>query len=242
MRQIALDTETTGLETALNHRIVEIGAVEIIDRKRTGRTFHTYLNPERDVPAKATEVHGLTLDFLQSHPRFSEVAEAFLEFVAGSQLLIHNAAFDLGFLDHEFGRLGKSSLMTDRCTVLDTLALAKELHPGQRNSLDSLCKRYAIDNRHREYHGALLDAELLADVYLAMSGGQGDLGLSSAPTSKAPTRAVQSVSLKREIPVIAATDAELVAHERVLKRISKASKGIVLFETPPADDASAPNH
>jgi len=230
MRQIALDTETTGLETALNHRIVEIGAVELIDRKRTGKTFHTYLNPERDVPAKAIEVHGLTFDFLQSHPKFQDVADQFLEFVAGAQLLIHNASFDLGFLDHELGRIGKTTLMTDQCSVVDTLALAKELHPGQRNSLDSLCKRYGVDNRHRELHGALLDAQLLADVYLAMSGGQGDLGLNRAVDAAVRTHTVRATPIARSIPVIRASAVELEAHARVLKRVAKASKGVVLFE------------
>jgi DNA polymerase-3 subunit epsilon len=232
MRQIILDTETTGLETALGHRLVEIGAVELEGRKRTGRRFHTYLNPERDVPQKATEVHGLTLEFLQTHPRFIEVAESFVEFVRGAQLVIHNASFDVGFINHELGRWNPDAgLVTDHCSILDTLALAKELHPGQRNSLDSLCKRYGIDNRHRELHGALLDAELLTDVYLAMTGGQGDLGL-SAQSVKRPSHSVaMERGVARQIPLVRASDAELAAHELLLQRIKKQSKQPVLFET-----------
>ena len=230
MRQIVLDTETTGLETALNHRLVEIGAVELLDRKRTGRRFHTYLNPERDVPQKATEVHGLTLEFLSQHPTFGEVAERFLQFVQGAQLVIHNASFDIGFLNHELGRIaGEARLLTDHCTVLDTLTLAKELHPGQRNSLDSLCKRYGIDNRHRELHGALLDAELLTDVYLAMTGGQVDLGLLSDKAKPTATLAPSAATPVRAIPLVPATALELQRHESMLKRIAKASEQPVLF-------------
>lgn len=232
MRQIVLDTETTGLETALNHRLVEIGAVELVERKRSGRRFHTYLNPERDVPQKATEVHGLTQEFLANHPKFAEVAEDFLQFVQGAQLIIHNASFDIGFLNHELGRLGeKAVLVTDHCTVLDTLALAKELHPGQRNSLDSLCKRYGIDNRHRELHGALLDAELLTDVYLTMTGGQGDLTLMSQSKAITPTSQVTHAPTVRDIPLVRASAQELARHDSVLEAIKKASKQPVLFES-----------
>ena len=173
MRQIVLDTETTGLDPREGHRLIEIGCVELIDRRLTGNSFHQYLQPDREIDADAVAVHGITDDFLRDKPRFAEVAEDFLRFVTGSELIIHNAPFDTGFLDHELTRWRvDGARIGDLCEVTDTLLLARRLHPGQRNSLDALCKRYAVDNSHRDLHGALLDAEILADVYLAMTGGQ----------------------------------------------------------------------
>ncbi|MFZ1623574.1 MAG: DNA polymerase III subunit epsilon, partial [Gammaproteobacteria bacterium] len=176
MRQVVLDTETTGLELKLGHRVIEIGCVELVNRRRTARTLHHYLQPDRDIDPGAQEVHGISIDMLQDKPRFSEIAEDFLAFIAGAELVIHNADFDVGFLNAELRRTGRlPATVTEVCPVIDTLALARRLHPGQRNSLDALCKRYSIDNSGREYHGALLDAHLLADVYLAMTGGQATL-------------------------------------------------------------------
>ncbi|AFL75802.1 DNA polymerase III subunit epsilon [Thiocystis violascens] len=173
MRQVVLDTETTGLDPREGHRIIEIGCVELIDRRLTRNSFHQYLQPDREIDAGAANVHGITNAFLADKPRFAEVAEDFLRYVEGAELIIHNAPFDVGFLDHELRRWrdGTPSIQ-DRCEVTDTLAMARRLHPGQRNGLDALCKRYSVDNSHRDLHGALLDAEILADVYLAMTGGQ----------------------------------------------------------------------
>jgi DNA polymerase III subunit epsilon len=181
MRQIILDTETTGLEPELGHRIIEIGCVEVLHRRVTGRTFHRYVNPERDIEEGALAVHGISHVELEGKPRFAEIAEELLAFIAGAELVIHNAAFDVAFLDHELSRLSgqpesAARTIASLCTVLDTLAMAREMHPGQRNNLDALCKRYAVDNSRRELHGALLDAQILADVYLAMTGGQADRG------------------------------------------------------------------
>src|SRR5690349_5542094 len=187
MRQVVLDTETTGLEPELNHRVIEIGCVELVNRRPSGRTFHRYLNPEREIDDGALAVHGIARTDLDGQPRFAEIAEELLSFIGGAELVIHNAAFDVAFLDAELARLpGAARQVAALCQVLDTLALARELHPGQRNSLDALCKRYDIDNSTRELHGALLDARILADVYLAMTGGQGALALTDAA---APTRA-----------------------------------------------------
>src|ERR1700677_3218486 len=177
MRQVVLDTETTGLEVEQQHRVIEIGCVELFNRRLTGRTFHQYLNPERDIDEGAQQVHGLTREKLAKEPTFSHVHDEFLEFVRDAELIIHNAPFDVAFLNAEFGRVAAAAQaahakITDVCRVLDTLALARQMHPGQRNSLDALCKRYSVDNSHRDYHGALLDARLLAEVYLAMTGGQ----------------------------------------------------------------------
>jgi DNA polymerase-3 subunit epsilon len=184
MRQIILDTETTGLNPADGHRIIEIGCVELINRRITGRHYQQYINPLREIDEGASEVHGLTQDDLSTKPEFSQIAEEFLAFVADSQLIIHNASFDIGFLDAELERLkSKPALMGDRCEIFDSLDYARNLHPGQRNSLDALCKRYQVSNAHRELHGALLDAELLAEVYLYMTGGQTSLSLDSVSDS-----------------------------------------------------------
>jgi DNA polymerase-3 subunit epsilon len=237
MRQVILDTETTGLEPAQGHRIIEIGCVELFNRRPTGKTFQKYLNPERPIDAGAQAVHGLTSEFLADQPKFAEVADDLVAFIQGAELIIHNAPFDVGFLDHEFGRLPPpQTLVTDLCTILDTLVLARQVHPGQRNSLDALCKRYAVDNSNRELHGALLDARILADVYLAMTGGQAALTLQAEATSEATTarrRASRKSRTAVEIPVFRANDEELAAHEAMLDRITKASKGKCLFRAAP---------
>ena len=175
MRQIVLDTETTGLEPAQGHRIIEIGCVEIIDRRLTGNHYHQYLQPDREIDEGAIEVHGISNEFLQDKPRFADVVDDFMDFVRGAELVIHNAPFDVGFLNHELKLLdGSNETIEKICTVLDTLALARKMHPGQKNNLDALCRRYEVNNAHRELHGALLDAEILADVYLLMTGGHRD--------------------------------------------------------------------
>ena len=181
MRQIVLDTETTGLSWDKGHRIVEIGCVELVERRPTGRTFHRYLNPERDFEAGAQEVTGLTLEFLADKPKFAEVVDEFLAFIDGAELVIHNAAFDLGFLDAELARCGAHlGRVRERCNVEDSLEMARQRYPGQRNSLDALCRRLGVDNAHRQLHGALLDAQLLAEVYLALTSGQGEIGFDAA--------------------------------------------------------------
>ena len=229
MRQIVLDTETTGLEPGQGHRIIEIGCVELVNRRASGRRFQRYLNPDRDIATSAAEVHGLRREDLADKPRFAEVAGEFLEFVSGAELIIHNAPFDLAFLDMELGRMpGESRRIRELCLILDTLELARRLHPGQRNSLDALCKRYAIDNSGRELHGALLDARILSDVYLAMTGGQATLSLDAASGLRAGlaggalgVESARSVGLR----VIRATPEELAAHEQALDGIDKASAG-----------------
>lgn len=178
MRQVILDTETTGIDPSQGHRVIEIGCLELDNRRLTGRSFHYYLQPDREIEEEAIAVHGITNEFLKDKPRFSDVVDEFLAFVKGAELVIHNAPFDIGFLDHELKRLDRGfGCMTDYCGVLDTLLLARARHPGQRNSLDALAKRYGADQRDRTYHGALLDSEILADIYLAMTGGQVGLAL-----------------------------------------------------------------
>jgi|SRR5882672_1026205 len=228
MRQIVLDTETTGLELELGHRVIEIGCVEIVNRRRSGRTFHRYVCPERDIDDGALKVHGITREFLANQPRFAEIAEEFLQFVAGAEVVIHNAPFDIGFLEMELRRLDSARQpMNTLCTVLDSLVLARQMHPGQRNSLDALCKRYSVDNSHRELHGALLDARILADVYLAMTGGQGALILGGTETTgqirvhAVPRTARPAVALL----VVRATGEEIEAHERFLGTINQVSGG-----------------
>jgi DNA polymerase-3 subunit epsilon len=227
MRQIVLDTETTGLEVELQHRVIEIGCVELLNRRLTGRTYHQYLNPERDIDEGAQQVHGLTREKLAREPTFAQAHPEFLEFVRDAELIIHNAPFDVAFLNAELARVEFAQKVNELCRVLDTLALARQMHPGQRNSLDALCKRYSVDNSHREYHGALLDARILAEVYLAMTGGQAKFTLSAesdTPRSRARQAAPERLAGFRVI-VIRANEDELAAHEHVLALLDKASSG-----------------
>jgi len=229
-RQVVLDTETTGLSTADDHRIIEIGCVEVINRRLTGQTFHQYINPHREIDAGALEVHGITQEFLADKPKFSEVVDDFMQFIDGAELVIHNAAFDVGFLDHELGKIKtEKRRIKDVSTVLDTLKLARDKHPGQKNNLDALCRRYDINNANRELHGALLDSEILADVYLAMTGGQVSLSLASeAPTAKKQESSNSSLSEHKDrgpLRVIKATEEELIAHEENVQLLDKKSGG-----------------
>jgi DNA polymerase-3 subunit epsilon len=228
MRQVVLDTETTGLEVELQHRVIEIGCVELVNRRLTGRTYHQYLNPERDIAEGAWEVHGLTREKLAQQPTFAQVHPQFLEFIGDAELIIHNAPFDIAFLNAELARIERAHRVDVLCRVLDTLALARQMHPGQRNSLDALCKRYAVDNSHRDYHGALLDARLLAEVYLAMTGGQAMLTLTAeSESSSAQARRAASATLSEDVRIIVIrpSETELAAHEQVLALLDKASGG-----------------
>ena len=229
MRQIVLDTETTGLETSQDHRIIEIGCVELVNRKLTGKHYHQYINPQRKVDEGAMQVHGITDEFLEDKPLFENIIGEFLAFIGDAELVIHNAPFDVGFIDHELSKLPKQpKSITDLCSVVDTLALARNKHPGQRNNLDALCKRYAVDNSQRDLHGALLDAEILADVYLVMTGGQVNLNINeqSGPDEGASSRsnAIRRLDSSRSsLKVIKATDAELASHNKKLETIKSAS-------------------
>lgn len=232
MRQVVLDTETTGLEVEQGHRIIEIGCVELVNRRRTHRTFHHYVQPDREIEAGALEVHGISAEALAGKPRFAELAEEFLAFVEGAELVIHNAEFDTAFLNNELKLCGRGERpLQALCAVVDTLALARRLHPGQRNSLDALCRRYSIDNSGREYHGALLDAQLLADVYLAMSGGQATLSLDEAAglaaLQAAPVRRVDRTGLR--LLVIQPSALDLASHEAYLDLIDRHSTGKTLW-------------
>lgn len=256
MRKIVLDTETTGLDVRSGHRVIEIGCVELIERKLTGRTFHAYLNPERKVDEGAIAVHGITDAFLADKPKFSQIFDEFFEFVNGAELVIHNATFDLGFLNQEFALLSKRNgreksvgSITDYCTVVDTLLMAREKHPAQRNNLDALCKRYGIDNSKRELHGALLDAEILADVYLAMTGGQVSFFLDEQENVDSQDEAVtegekkieyefnstsyveEFSSERRPLKVIYATQAELILHAERLDLLRRISGKSSLWES-----------
>jgi DNA polymerase-3 subunit epsilon len=228
MRRIVLDTETTGLEVAQGHRVIEIACVELFDRRPTGRNFHRYLNPDREIDPGAIQIHGLTNDFLADKPHFPDIADELIEFLEGGELLIHNAPFDVGFLNAEFALMGRPGIETV-CPVTDTLAMARAAHPGKRNSLDALCERYQIDNSRRSLHGALLDAQLLADVWLALTRGQDtlDISLLSVPAGDAlsglPTRPAH-------LAVIRASDDELAAHAAMCERIDKESKGRCLWK------------
>lgn len=230
MRQIVLDTETTGLATSEGHRIIEIGCVELVNRRLTGSHYHQYLQPDRKVDTGAIEVHGITNEFLADKPRFADLATDFIDYIKGAELIIHNAPFDVGFIDHELSLLGKKwGRVTDHCGVLDTLALARRLHPGQKNNLDALCRRYDIDNTHRDLHGALLDAEILADVYLLMTGGQTSLSLGSAEETLEhgmEGEAIRRVPTDRPaLRVLRASAQELEQHEQRLAAIRKVSGG-----------------
>lgn len=236
MRQIVLDTETTGLSPEDGHRVIEIGCVELLNRKLTGSRFHVYINPERPIDQGAVDVHGLDNKFLADKPLFAQVAGDFLAYVQGTELIIHNAPFDVGFINAELRRLGTApSSIGDYCGVLDTLALAKKKHPGQRNSLDALCKRYGVNNSHRELHGALLDAEILAEVYLAMTGGQSDLLLEperreESPRASKPTSNNPGTRKNRPgLAVVRCAGEELEAHEARLAALDKSSGGRCLW-------------
>jgi len=240
MRQIVLDVETTGLDAGAGHRIIEIGCVEIFNRRLSGQKFHRYLNPERDIDAGALAVHGIELARLQQAPKFAAVANELLAFISGAELIIHNAPFDVGFLDAELGRLpGEARKIAALCKVLDTLALARSLHPGQRNGLDALCKRYSVDNSKRELHGALLDAGILVDVYLAMTGGQSALAL--APASQRTAAAAADAGVAKVVAGIAlavpvASPDELERHEAMLDLIHKTSGGKAVWRARGRED------
>ncbi|WGL17363.1 DNA polymerase III subunit epsilon [Microbulbifer bruguierae] len=236
MRQIVLDTETTGLDPKSGHRIIEIGCVELINRKLTGRHYHQYINPEREVDDGAIEVHGITNEFLVDKPVFSQIVDEFMAFCDGAELVIHNAPFDVGFINAELRRLGSSRWqnVSAHCSVLDTLALARERHPGQKNNLDALCKRYFVDNSQRDLHGALLDAEILADVYLMMTGGQTDLALAGADKSserkedkaeqQSEAGAIRRLSADRAaLAVLRATEEEQEGHQQMLALLEKSA-------------------
>lgn len=230
MRQVVLDTETTGLETSQGHRIIEIGAVELIGRKLTGRHYHQYIQPDREVDAGALEVHGISNEFLADKPRFHQIVDEFFEFINGADLVIHNAPFDVGFIDYEFGLLESANPgpVAQHCKITDTLVMARQKHPGQRNTLDALCQRYAVDNSQRDLHGALLDAEILADVYLVMTGGQTDLLLAGEDSGdekdSQQVGGIRRLSANRPgLKVITASEAELALHEERLAEIDKAS-------------------
>jgi DNA polymerase-3 subunit epsilon len=225
MRQIVLDTETTGLNPRTGDRVIEIGCVEIFNRKLTGNNFHRYINPERDSDEAALAVHGLTTEFLSDKPKFHEIVEELREFVKDAEIIIHNAPFDLGFLNHEFERLGLPPFVSHCSNVIDTLVHAKELHPGKRNSLDALCDRYGISNAHRKLHGALLDSELLADVYLAMTRGQNTLSMDMEADDSAGGAQLLEAGPLGEIIVLPAAGDELAEHENVLAALDKGVKG-----------------
>lgn len=232
MRQIVLDTETTGLEPQEGHRIIEIGCVELLNRRVSGNNYHVYLNPEREIDAGAVAVHGLTDQQLAGRPLFADVVDDLLAYLDGAELIIHNAAFDVGFINHELKRCDRVPLVEERCTVLDTLALARERHPGQKNSLDALCKRYEVDNSQRELHGALLDARLLAEVYLAMTGGQADMQLErNDPEFVRGTQglAQRLVAAGRRPRVIRASAQERAAHRSRLEAIAQGNGGTALW-------------
>ena len=241
MRQIVLDTETTGLSTAQGHRIIEIGCLELVNRRLTGREFHRFLNPDRDIDEGAEAVHGISRADLETAPRFPEVVDELLEFLKGAELVIHNASFDIGFIEHELGLMKHPEPRIEQhATVLDTLTLARKIHPGQRNSLDALCKRYEVDASKRDVHGALIDSELLANVYLAMTGGQAALMLDEESsegahtTRQGGTRSMQELRAGShpvgEFVVVRASAAEASAHEAMLEKIRKSGACVWDFD------------
>jgi DNA polymerase-3 subunit epsilon len=248
MRSVVLDTETTGMPVTDGHRIIEIGCVEVIGRRLTGRHYHVYLQPDREVDEGAIAVHGITNEFLTDKPRFGEIADEFFEFIKGAQLIIHNAAFDVGFINNEFALLGQQDRaeLSDHCSILDTLLMARERHPGQRNSLDALCKRYGVDNSGRDLHGALLDAEILADVYLTMTGGQTHLSLAGEGADGDNGGRQQASPIRRlpadrpATPVLRASAEEIAAHAVRMQAIEKAAGSTPLWvqlEQPAASEA-----
>lgn len=230
MRYVVLDTETTGMPVTDGHRIIEIGCIELDGRQPTGRHYHVYLQPDREIDAGAIAVHGITDEYLKDKPRFKDIADEFFEFIQGAELVIHNAPFDIGFINNEYALLGQSerSDISVHCSVLDTLVMARERHPGQRNNLDALCRRYGVDNSGRDLHGALLDAEILAEVYLAMTGGQTNLSLAGdggdAGGGYVSASKIRRISTDRApLAVLEATVQELAAHQQFLERIKKTS-------------------
>ncbi|MDX1451088.1 MAG: DNA polymerase III subunit epsilon [Oleiphilaceae bacterium] len=229
MRQVVLDTETTGIDPQQGHRIIEIGCVELIERKLTGKHFHVYINPDRVVEEEAIAVHGITNEFLADKPKFADIANDFKNYIQGAELVIHNAAFDVGFINHEFAMLRPALPKVESiCGVLDTLAMARKKHPGQKNNLDALCKRYGIDNSHRELHGALLDAEILADVYLLLSGGQSALLLDAENEENSEASGIRRLSSERTpLKIIRAGSDENEAHETYLDRLAKSCEQVV---------------
>jgi len=230
MRQIILDTETTGLEPKQGHRIIEVGCVEVINRRLTGNNFHHYLNPQREIDEGAVEVHGLTTDFLSDKPLYEDIADELYEYLKGAEVIIHNAAFDVGFINHEYRLMGSDhSDMASWCDITDSLHMARKMFPGQRNSLDALCKRYEIDNSQRTLHGALLDAEILADVYLMMTGGQDSL-FSDEHATDNDFRPKRLDKNRPRLPVIKANAEELKLHVQRLEAINKASGGESVWE------------
>lgn len=243
MRQIVLDTETTGLETSQGHRIIEIGCVELFNRRLTGRHYHQYINPEREVDAGAFQVHGISNDMLADKPRFAQIADEFIAFVGDADLIIHNAAFDVGFINAEFSRLNpRPAFIDSQRTIIDSLLLARAKHPGQKNNLDALCKRYGVDNSQRDLHGALLDAEILADVYLLMTGGQTALSLSGSQTNNKGNGATSSEvrrlpATRKALPILLASLDELRLHEEKLLSIDKSSGGNCIWLKTSAGDA-----
>jgi DNA polymerase-3 subunit epsilon len=223
VRQIVLDTETTGLHAHLGDRVIEIGCVEIVDRTLTGKDFHSYLHPERDSDPEALKVHGLTTEFLSDKPKFPEIAASLAEYLTGAEVIIHNAAFDAGFLDAEFGRLHMPPLAEIAGNIVDTVRMARELHPGKRANLDALCERYGVSNAHRTLHGALLDAQLLAEVYLAMTRGQESL-IMDVEQAVLPSRNASGEVVERRLVIVTAEPAELALHEQVLDGIEKETR------------------
>jgi len=233
-RQVVLDTETTGLSTADDHRIIEIGCVELVNRRLTGETFHQYINPQRDIDAGAMEVHGITNEALADKPKFADIADDFMQFIDGAELIIHNAAFDVGFLNHELAKIrSEKRTINAICTILDTLKLARDKHPGQKNNLDALCRRYDVNNSNRELHGALLDSEILADVYLAMTGGQTSLSLAAEVVRKDKAKVTKAgkagIKKRKPLKVTKADGAEMLEHDAHLQRLEKASDGQCLW-------------
>ena len=232
MRQIVLDTETTGLEPNMGHRIIEIGAVELVNRKLTGRHYHEYINPEREIDDGALEVHGITQTFLADKPKFHEISESFLSFVAGADLVIHNAPFDLSFLNYELKRIERTQpKLESLCTVTDSLVLARQKHPGQKNNLDALCRRYEVDNSQRDLHGALLDAEILADVYLLMTGGQTSLFGGAEDENKSEGKDAVAAADVRDlvVPLVKAASEEEAEHEKYLDFLGEQSGSVPVW-------------
>ncbi len=242
MRQVVLDTETTGLEPEQGHRIIEVGCVELVNRRLTGRHFHQYLQPDRSIDEGAVAVHGITNEFLADKPRFADIVDGLMEFIRGSELVIHNAPFDVGFIDSELARLGDPwQGLEAYARVLDTLTVARQLHPGQKNSLDALCRRYGVDNAHRELHGALLDAEILADIYLCMTGGQTNLSLDdygAGDGARGPGALTRIDPNRPSLPVVRAMAAELDSHASCLESIRQAS-GRCLWDDAEEESAGA---